>query len=180
MNIWYTVVDCGSPPTIVSGSPGTPSGTTYLGAVLYTCDSGYEVSTGVTVATATCMANGNWGPLPTCSGMYQIPLLLHTPNLQRYMINGYTGVSCGDPPSGTNASPGPPSSTTFLGTVLYTCDTGYQISTGVTTADAICRADRTWGPLPTCSGKSWIIKVVHVIYSPQLLTVVPWETPPME
>ncbi len=86
---WYTVVDCGSPPIIVSGSPGTPSGTTYQATVLYTCDSGYEVSAGVTVATATCMANGNWGPLPTCQRMYQIPLLLHTPNLQRYMINGY-------------------------------------------------------------------------------------------
>ncbi len=58
----------------------------FNGMVTYTCDSGYEVSTGVTVATATCMVNGNWGPLPTCSGKCQIPLLLHTPNLQRYMI----------------------------------------------------------------------------------------------
>ncbi len=84
-----TGASCGDPPSGTNASPGTPSSTTYLGTVLYTCDSGYEVSTGVTMATATCMANGNWGSLPTCQRMYQIPLLLHTPNLQRYMINGY-------------------------------------------------------------------------------------------
>ncbi len=107
--------------------------------------------------------------------------LTHVPNLNvTWLID--TGVSYGNPPSGTNAFPGTPSRTTYLGRVTYTCVTGYQISTGVTTANAICRADRTWGPiLPvTCSGKSWIIKVVHVIYSPQLMTVVPWATPPME
>ena len=66
---WYTVVDCGSPTTIDNGSPGTPTRTTYQGTVTYTCDTGYEVSTGVTTAMATCMASGTWGPLPTCSRM---------------------------------------------------------------------------------------------------------------
>ncbi len=82
-----TGVSCGDPPSGTNASPGTPSGTTYQATVLYTCVSGYEVSAGVTTATATCMASGNWGPLPTCQRMYQIPMLLHTPNLQRYMIN---------------------------------------------------------------------------------------------
>ncbi len=36
------------------------------GVVTYTCVSGYEVSTGVTTATATCMANRVWEPVPTC------------------------------------------------------------------------------------------------------------------
>ena len=150
MNIVLThsAVDCGTPPSVSNASPGSPTNTAIGGMVTYTCVSGYEV-TGVTTVTATCMASGNWGPLPTCSRMYQIYVcFFHTPNLQRYMI---TGVSCGDPPSGTNPFPGSPSSTTYLGTVTYTCDTGYQISTGVTTATAICMADRSWGPLPTCS-----------------------------
>ena len=64
-----SVVDCGSPPTIGNGSPGTPTRTIYQGTVTYTCDTGYEVSTRVTTATATCMASGVWGPLPICQSM---------------------------------------------------------------------------------------------------------------
>ncbi len=63
----HSVVDCGFPPTIGNGSPGTPTSTTYQGTVTYNCVIGYEVSTGVTTAIATCMANGIWGPLPACS-----------------------------------------------------------------------------------------------------------------
>ena len=64
-----SVVDCGSPPPPGNNaSPvGTLTRTTYQGTVTYTCDSGYEVSTGVTMAT--CMASGTWGPVPTCSRM---------------------------------------------------------------------------------------------------------------
>ena len=68
--ILLSVVDCGSPPPPGNdASPGTPTRTTYQGTVTYTCDSGYEVSTGVTTATATCMANKMWEPVPTCSRM---------------------------------------------------------------------------------------------------------------
>ncbi len=63
----YPVIDCGTPPTVSNASPGTPTNTLLNGMVTYTCDIGYEVSTGVTTATATCMANDNWEPLPTCS-----------------------------------------------------------------------------------------------------------------
>ncbi len=84
---WYTVVDCGSPTTITNGSPGSPSKTTYQGEVTYTCDTGYEASTGVTTAIATCLASGAWGPVPTCSHMYQIPLLL--PHLTYVTLHGY-------------------------------------------------------------------------------------------
>ena len=64
-----SVVDCGFPPLIDNGSPGTPTRTTYQGTVTYTCVSGYEVSNRVTTATATCMANGMWETVPTCSRM---------------------------------------------------------------------------------------------------------------
>ncbi len=65
-----SAVDCGSPPPPGNNaSPGTPTSTTYLGTVTYTCVSGYEVSIGVTIVTATCMANRTWGPIPTCQRM---------------------------------------------------------------------------------------------------------------
>ncbi|XP_064386127.1 sushi, von Willebrand factor type A, EGF and pentraxin domain-containing protein 1-like isoform X2 [Halichondria panicea] len=122
-------IDCGTPPPVSNGSPGAPSPDTMLnGVVTYTCVSGYEVSPGVTTAMATCMASGAWGPLPTCAG-----------------------VSCGDPLPGNNASPGTPDpDTLYQGLVLYTCNTGYWISRGAFSRFASCRADRTWGPLPTC------------------------------
>ncbi|XP_064386182.1 sushi, von Willebrand factor type A, EGF and pentraxin domain-containing protein 1-like isoform X2 [Halichondria panicea] len=123
-----TVVDCGSPPTIDNGSPGSPTSTTYQGTVAYTCVSGYEASTGVTTAMATCLASGAWGPLPTCSR-----------------------VSCGDPPSGNNASPGEPTSTVYQGAVTYTCVTGYWISPTVFSRFATCGANRMWNPVLTCT-----------------------------
>ncbi len=61
-----------------------------------------------------------------------------------------TGVSCGDPPPGTNVSPGTPSKTTYQGTVTYTCVTGYWISPGVTTVTATCMANTMWETVPTC------------------------------
>ena len=69
--ILLSVVDCGSPPPPGNNaSPvGTLTRTTYQGTVTYTCDSGYEVSTGVTIVTATCMANGMWETVTNCSRM---------------------------------------------------------------------------------------------------------------
>ncbi|XP_064386533.1 sushi, von Willebrand factor type A, EGF and pentraxin domain-containing protein 1-like isoform X2 [Halichondria panicea] len=123
-----SLVDCGSPSTIGNASPGKPTNTTYLRTVTYTCDSGYEVSTGVTTATATCMSSGMWETVPTCQC-----------------------VTCGDPPSGTNASPETPNpDTLYQGAVTYTCYHGYEVSNGVTTATTTCMANKTWGPLPTC------------------------------
>ncbi len=61
-------VDCGTPPPISNGSPGTTTSTLVGGTVTYTCSNGYQVSTGVTTAIATCGADGNWNPLPTCTG----------------------------------------------------------------------------------------------------------------
>ena len=66
----HSAVDCGVPPSVSNGSPGAPSPDTMLnGMVTYTCDTGYEVSTGVTTAMATCMANRMWETVPTCSRM---------------------------------------------------------------------------------------------------------------
>ncbi len=65
-----SAIDCGEkPPSITNGSPRTPISTTLGGLGTYTCVTGYEVSNGVTTATATCMANRMWEPVPSCSRM---------------------------------------------------------------------------------------------------------------
>ena len=61
----YTAIDCGTPPTITNGSPGTPTSTTFRGTVIYSCDNGYTLSGS---ATVTCLASGSWSTTPTCIG----------------------------------------------------------------------------------------------------------------
>ena len=61
-----TVVDCGSPPSISNGSPGTPSNTSFRGTVTYICNVGYTLSGS---ATVSCLASGNWSTTPTCTGI---------------------------------------------------------------------------------------------------------------
>ena len=67
-SLCITVVDCGSPPGIDNGSPGTPDMTTFGGTVTYTCNNGYEISTGATMMTASCLATGDWDTV-TCTGI---------------------------------------------------------------------------------------------------------------
>ena len=62
----YTAVDCGTPPTITNGAPGTPDMTTLGVTVTYSCDSGYEISTGL--STIACLNTGMWDTPPTCAG----------------------------------------------------------------------------------------------------------------
>ena len=135
-------MDCGSPPPGINASPGTPPSTTYRGTVTYTCNSGYEVSNRVTTATATCMANGIWEPLSTCTSMVQFFFFF-----KLYLIR--TVVGCGDPPTSPNGSPGTPTSTTFGGTVSYTCNNRYYMSGSATVT---CEASGNWSTRPTCSG----------------------------
>ena len=58
-------LDCGTPPTITNGSPGTPDMTAFGGMVNYTCTSGYILSGS---ATVSCLASGGWSTRPTCTG----------------------------------------------------------------------------------------------------------------
>ena len=59
------VVDCGSPPSIIDGTSGTPSGTTFGGTVTYSCNTGYILSGS---ATVICLASGIWDTTPECTG----------------------------------------------------------------------------------------------------------------
>ncbi len=137
----HSVVDCG-PPSIGNGSPGTPTRTTYLGTVTYTCDSGYEVSTGVTTAMATCLASGTWDPVPTCSRKsYNRPCHQnHVP---------FTAVDCGSLDAPSNGAVKTSSGTTFMMTATYTCNTGYNV---VGSDTRTCGATAQWTPdAPTCA-----------------------------
>ena len=148
MNIGVT---CGDPPDNgLNASPLTPTNTTYQGTVLYTCHTGYYwIPNGVTTATATCMADRRWGPLPTCQRMKLIPDCI----IMALFSCTHSVVDCGSPPTITDGSPGTPNpGTMYQGTVLYTCDSGYEVSNGVTTATATCMDNGDWTPLPiTCT-----------------------------
>ena len=95
-----------------------------------------------------------------CGDLYQ---LVHVCEVDTVTDNSYcidcvlthSVVDCGPPSIIGNGSPGTPTSTTFGGMVTYTCDTGYEISNGATTATATCMANRMWEPVLTCSRKSY-------------------------
>ena len=61
-------VDCGSPPSITNGSPGTPTSTTLGGTVTYSCSDGFILSGS---AMISCLATGSWSTLPSCIGKIQ-------------------------------------------------------------------------------------------------------------
>ncbi len=64
-NMYDPVVNCGPPPSVPNGSPGTPTpGTTLGGMVTYTCTSGVLVGG----ATVTCEVSGDWSTTPICLG----------------------------------------------------------------------------------------------------------------
>ena len=62
----YSAVDCGTPPVVTNGSPGSPDKTTLGGMVSYTCDSGNAMSTGITMTTVSCLANRMWDIPAAC------------------------------------------------------------------------------------------------------------------
>ncbi|XP_064387701.1 sushi, von Willebrand factor type A, EGF and pentraxin domain-containing protein 1-like isoform X3 [Halichondria panicea] len=112
---------CGSPPSISNGSPGTPTGIIQGGTVMYSCNSGYQR---LGSATVVCQDSGNWSPRPNCSAI------------------------CGSPPSISNGSPGTPTSTVAGGSVIYTCNNGYQLSGSPLVT---CQASGSWTARPSCS-----------------------------
>ncbi len=152
-------MDCETPPSITNGSPGVPTTTTFTGTVTYSCVTGYWISPRVTTATATCKADRTWVPLPTCQCTWISTILVHW-----HIIFTHSVVDCGSLPTIMNASPGTPTRTTYLGTVTYTCVSGYEVSNGVTTAMAICQDNGNWRPLPTCTSMVqgfFIFRIVH-------------------
>ena len=65
------------------------------------------------------------------------------------LLFAHTAVDCNTPLSITNGSPGTPTTTTFTGTVTYTCNDGYALF-GIVTST--CQANATWSRSPECRG----------------------------
>ncbi|KAL5007819.1 hypothetical protein ScPMuIL_016625 [Solemya velum] len=111
-----TIVDCNAPPTRANMQMAVSS-TTFGGSAVYSCDTGYTPNnaSGVT----TCQADGSW----TDMGLE------------------CTIVDCNAPPTKANIQIAV-SSSTFGGSAVYSCDTGYTPNTasGVTT----CQAEGSW------------------------------------
>ena len=55
----FTVIDCGDPPRLESGTLATPANTTYGSTVAYVCNEDYVFSE-VSSETHTCLASGLW------------------------------------------------------------------------------------------------------------------------
>ena len=62
--IYFTLVDCGTPPTVENGAFVPPSNTLMNATVTYTCNAGYEI---VRDEAITCQADGVWTTAPGCS-----------------------------------------------------------------------------------------------------------------
>jgi len=115
-NLVCTKVSCGTPPTI-SHAARSGSTFTYQASVTYSCNSGYQRSSGST--TRTCGSNKAW------SGSNLVCVK----------------VSCGTPPTISNSKRSG-STYTYQASVTYSCNTGYQKTSGSTTRT--CGSNKAW------------------------------------
>ena len=74
------------------------------------------------------------------------------------LLFAHTAVDCNTPPSITNGSPGIPTTTTFTGTVTYSCNDGYALF-GIATST--CQANATWSRPPECRGTFVCIFIIN-------------------
>ncbi len=76
----HAVVDCGKPPTVPNGPPGTLTSTTFGGTVFYMCiNNRYYIF--------TCEASGSWSIGPTCLGIIMCNIIT---------LNNLLIASCND------------------------------------------------------------------------------------
>ena len=70
-----------------------------------------------------------------------------------FTLNPATAISCGPPPDApANGQNGTFNNTTFMSTVTYSCNTGYNLQGSSTLT---CNASGQWSPsVPTCNGES--------------------------
>ncbi len=146
-----TGITCTALPNVTNGTIDYSSGTTalydYETTATYRCNLGHVLTSGDSVGTCTgdgSTSSGQWHvTAPQCPRMFYVCSVVSHDNV-------HTAVDCSTPLPITNGSPGIPTTTTYQGTAIYNCDTGYWITRGLTTANATCMADKRWGPLPTC------------------------------
>ncbi|XP_064386513.1 sushi, von Willebrand factor type A, EGF and pentraxin domain-containing protein 1-like [Halichondria panicea] len=126
-------IRCSALRSVMNGTISFPSGTTapydYETTATYQCNRGHVLTNGNRVRTSSgdgSSPTGQWdSTAPQCPP-----------------------VDCGTPPSITNGSPaGIPTTTTFTGTVTYSCNDGYALF-GIATST--CQANTTWSRPPEC------------------------------
>ncbi|KAL4228764.1 hypothetical protein ACF0H5_011806 [Mactra antiquata] len=118
-----TIVDCENPLMLYDGGANYTT-TTYLSQAEYYCNTGYELSGATNI---TCQASGNWSDSPPDCII----------------------VDCLEPTGPLNGGVNF-TITTYLTTIDYYCDIGYELVSGNDTD--VCDASGNWvnGP-PTCS-----------------------------
>ncbi|XP_064388229.1 sushi, von Willebrand factor type A, EGF and pentraxin domain-containing protein 1-like [Halichondria panicea] len=171
------IVSCGSLPSISNGSPDTPTSTTFGGTGTYSCNTGYVLSGSATVncegsgswntrPTYPPVSCGDPPTIPngsrTFTGTTYGDMAPYTPvtqgtnyqdQLQCYAWLVEIGILyqpasiCSSPPSISNGSPGTPTSIIQGGTVVYSCNSGYQL---LGSATVVCQDSGNWSPRPTC------------------------------
>ena len=100
-------VSCGSPPTIVNGSPETPTSTLIGGTVTYSCDAGHIMSESAK-NPVTCLSTGQWSAPPSCQSELLTGLLDTAPQVFSPLQSLLQSTSLSPPPTTCLVSQGSP------------------------------------------------------------------------
>ncbi|CAG2239338.1 CSMD [Mytilus edulis] len=167
-------VTCASPSSVAFATISSQTGSKYLDTIRYTCNTGYELSSGNSVRT--CKANKTWDESPVCSsfasletqtGSKYLDMITYKCNTGYELASGNLVRKCkedklwdGSPPVCIKVTCASPSSVAFatissqtgskyLDTIRYICNTGYELTSG--SMVRTCKADKTWDESPVCS-----------------------------
>lgn len=120
-----TKVTCSSPSAVAFATISVQTGSKYLDTITYTCNTGYELASGNLVRI--CKADKNWDDSPVCSK-----------------------VTCPNPSAASFASVSAQTGSKYLDTITYTCNIGYELSSGNLVRN--CKEDKNWdGSPPLCT-----------------------------
>ncbi|XP_071126665.1 CUB and sushi domain-containing protein 3-like isoform X7 [Mytilus edulis] len=118
-------VTCASPSSVAFATISSQTGSKYLDTIRYTCNTGYELSSGILVRT--CKADKTWNESPVCSK-----------------------VTCQNPSAASFASLETQTGSKYLDMITYKCNTGYELASGNLVRK--CKADKQWdGNPPVCA-----------------------------
>ena len=171
-------INCGTPATVnnATPTPATVTVTTYLATVQYDCNTGYEFSDATTQKTITCQADKSWDTVGHCQSMcwflviakckfhlcfpkcdLVLPFEYMLTTICWSVIHVCLVVDCGTEPTVNNAASTPPTVTvtTYLATVQYDCDTGYEFPDATMQKTITCQANKTWKTINHCQGMCW-------------------------
>ena len=166
------MITCSATPNIVNGTIGySRLGTTdvfnYGTTAIYQCNHGYKLigEDSERTCTGDVSPRGRWdGTAPQCLRMFYywnslvshdyVHTQLWTVGLLRLLSMGLVGI---------------PTTTTFTGTVTYSCNDGYALF-GIATST--CQANTTWSSPPECRGIYLSMQCLHLhVYTMHNYTV---------